>query len=114
MGKIDPDKLVDTVVCYVDSTIAMPLIASSPALARCKPRKPRRLYKRLPAMVDALRNEYRKTELYARHWGLGAKNADAKTPDVARLEKSPVGASLLRGQLNRDDLRRAGRLETPP
>jgi deoxyhypusine synthase len=87
-GKIDPDKLVDTVVCYVDSTIAMPLIASY-VLARCKPRKPRRLYKRLPAMVDALRNEYRKTELYARHWGPGAKNADAKTPDVARPKKSP-------------------------
>ena len=87
-GKIDPDKLVDTVVCYVDSTIAMPLIASY-VLARCKPRKPRRLYKRLPAMVDALRNEYRKTELYARHWGPGAKNADAKSPDVARPKKSP-------------------------
>ena len=38
-GKIDPEKLPDTVVCYVDSTIAMPLIASY-VLARCKPRKP--------------------------------------------------------------------------
>ena len=46
-GKIDPDQLPDTVVCYVDSTMAMPLIASY-VLARCKPRKPRRLYKRLP------------------------------------------------------------------
>ena len=27
-GKIDPDLLPDTVVCYVDSTMAMPLIAS--------------------------------------------------------------------------------------
>jgi hypothetical protein len=42
---------------------------ASYVLARCKPRKPRRLYKRLPAMVDALRTEYRKTELYARYWG---------------------------------------------
>ena len=67
-GKIDPDKLPDTVVCYVDSTIALPLIASY-VLARCKPRKPRRLFKRLPEMVEALRTEYRKTELYARYWG---------------------------------------------
>jgi deoxyhypusine synthase len=66
-GKIDPDKLPDTVVCYVDSTIALPLMASY-VQARCKPRKPRRLYQRLPEMVEKLRAEYRKTELYARHW----------------------------------------------
>ena len=43
--KIDPEKLPDCVVCYVDSTIALPLIAAY-VQARCKPRKPRRLYKR--------------------------------------------------------------------
>jgi deoxyhypusine synthase len=73
-GKIDPDKLPDTVVCYVDSTIAMPLMASY-VLARCKRRKPRRLYKRLPEMVEALRGEYRKTEMYARYWGHPEKAA---------------------------------------
>jgi deoxyhypusine synthase len=67
-GKIDPDKLPDTVVCYLDSTIALPLIASY-VLARCKPRKPRRLFKRLPEMVEALRVEYRKTSMYERYWG---------------------------------------------
>jgi deoxyhypusine synthase len=67
-GKIDPDKLPDTVVAYLDSTVAMPLMASY-VLARCKPRKPRRLYQRLPAMVESLRTEYRKTALYARYWG---------------------------------------------
>jgi deoxyhypusine synthase len=73
-GKIDPEKLPDTVVCYTDSTIAMPLIASY-VLARCKRRKPRRLYKRLPEMVESLRREYRKTELYARYWGQPDKAA---------------------------------------
>src|SRR5207253_595408 len=53
-GKIDPEKLPDTVVCYLDSTVAMPLIASY-VMAKCKPRKPRRLYKRLPEMVARLR-----------------------------------------------------------
>ena len=61
-GKIDPDKLPDTVVCYLDSTIALPLIASY-VLARCKPRKPRRLYKRCPR-GQALRAEYLKSDLY--------------------------------------------------
>ena len=67
-GKIDPDKLPDTVVCYLDSTVALPLIAAYVG-ARCRPREPRRLMKRMPAMVESLRAEYRKTELYRRHWG---------------------------------------------
>ena len=75
-GKIDPEKLPDTVVCYLDSTVALPLIASY-VLAKCKPRKPKRLYARLPEMVDKLREEYRKTALYARYWG---KPATAKRP----------------------------------
>jgi deoxyhypusine synthase len=76
-GKIDPEKLPDTVVCYLDSTVAMPLIASY-VLAKCKPRKPKRLVARLPQMVEALRTEYRKTDLYARYWGKPAKAAAAK------------------------------------
>jgi deoxyhypusine synthase len=66
-GKIDPDKLPDTVVAYIDSTVAMPIIASY-VLAKCKPRKPRRLFKRLPEVVEAMRAEYRKSPLYARYW----------------------------------------------
>jgi deoxyhypusine synthase len=77
-GKIDPEKLPNTVVCYVDSTVALPLIAAY-VLARCKPRKPRRLYRRLPELVAGLRDEYRKTELYARYWGDGGKTAAKKT-----------------------------------
>jgi deoxyhypusine synthase len=67
-GKIDPEKLPDCVVCYVDSTVAMPLMGAYVA-ARCKAREPRRLYKRLPEMVDKLRSEYKKTDLYKRYWG---------------------------------------------
>jgi deoxyhypusine synthase len=76
-GKIDPEKLPDTVVCYLDSTVAMPLIASY-VLAKCKPRKPKRLFARLPAMVEALRTEYRKTDLYARYWGKPAAKSARK------------------------------------
>ena len=67
-GKIDPDKLPDCVVCYLDSTVALPLIAAY-VQARCTPRKQRRLMARMPEMVEKLRGEYRKTELYKRHWG---------------------------------------------
>src|SRR5439155_2867676 len=41
-GKVDPDMLPDTVTCYIDSTVALPLITAY-ALASRKPRKPRRL-----------------------------------------------------------------------
>jgi deoxyhypusine synthase len=56
-GKIDPDKLPDTVVAYVDSTIAMPILASY-AMAKRRPRKLRRLYDRRDSMLEDLRKEY--------------------------------------------------------
>lgn len=56
-GKVDPNKLLDTVVAYVDSTIAMPLLTSY-VLAKRKPRKPKKLYLRLPSMLEALRKEH--------------------------------------------------------
>jgi deoxyhypusine synthase len=67
-GKIDPEKLPDCVVCYLDSTIAMPLMAAYVA-ARCQARQPRRLYDRMPELVEALRREYRQTDLYKKYWG---------------------------------------------
>jgi len=56
-GKIDPDRLPDAVVCYADTTIAMPLLTHY-ALAKHKPRKLKRLYDQRPQMVKALTREY--------------------------------------------------------
>ncbi|MDQ2931683.1 MAG: deoxyhypusine synthase [Gemmatimonadota bacterium] len=58
-GKIDPDKLPDAVVCYVDSTIALPLLTSY-ALAKRKPRKLKRLLDRRVANMARLRAEFEK------------------------------------------------------
>ena len=58
-GKIDPNKLPDTVVCYVDSTVALPLITAY-ALARRRPRKPRRLYDRREELMKILTDSYNK------------------------------------------------------
>jgi deoxyhypusine synthase len=52
-GKIDPAKLPDTVVAYVDSTIAMPIFTSY-ALARRKQRPVKRLYDRRSALMQRL------------------------------------------------------------
>jgi deoxyhypusine synthase len=59
-GKVDPDSLPDTVVAYVDSTIAMPIMTSY-ALAKRRPRKYKRLYERREALVERLRSEYFKS-----------------------------------------------------
>lgn len=58
-GKVDPDKLPDTVVAYLDSTIAMPIITSY-ALSKRKPRKLKQLYHRRAELVQNLRAEYLK------------------------------------------------------
>jgi deoxyhypusine synthase len=56
-GKVDPTRLPDAVVCYTDTTIAMPIFTHY-ALANHKPRKLRRLYDQRPNMVKALTREY--------------------------------------------------------
>ncbi len=58
-GKIDPDKLPDSVVCYVDSTVALPLITAY-ALNKRKPRNPRRLYEQRAEMLSQLTSAYQK------------------------------------------------------
>jgi deoxyhypusine synthase len=56
-GKVDPTKLPDAIVCYTDTTIAMPLLTHY-ALAKHKPRKLKRLYDQLPKIMKALTKEY--------------------------------------------------------
>ena len=58
-GKIDPSKLPDSVVCYVDATVALPLMTAY-ALNKRKPRKPRRLYEQREEMLAQLTSAYQK------------------------------------------------------
>jgi deoxyhypusine synthase len=56
-GKIDPDRLPDAVVCYLDTTIALPVMTSY-ALARHKARPLKRLYDHRQAMMTLLAAEH--------------------------------------------------------
>ena len=56
-GKVDPETLPDSVTCYTDSTIALPLLTAY-ARARHAPRPLRRLYDQLPNLYDTIRLEY--------------------------------------------------------
>ena len=55
-GKIDPDRLPDAVVCYLDTTVALPLLTAY-AHARHARRPLRRLYERRDEMMNLLRRE---------------------------------------------------------
>src|SRR3954453_15414799 len=57
-GKVDPQQLPNTVTCYVDSTVALPLLTAY-ALATRAPRAPRRLMDRLGALTTQLEEHYR-------------------------------------------------------
>ena len=56
-GKIDPDQLPGTVICYTDSTIGLPLLTAY-ALAKHAPRPLKRLYDRRAEMMEAFRRAY--------------------------------------------------------
>src|SRR5215471_3672315 len=58
-GKVDPDRLPDAVVCYVDSTVALPIITAY-ALAKHEPRAPKRLYDRRDDFMTLLLKEFKK------------------------------------------------------
>lgn len=55
-GKITPEMLPDTVVCYGDSTVYMPLLTAY-VLDSGVSRSPKRLYSRLDGMVRELRDD---------------------------------------------------------
>jgi deoxyhypusine synthase len=76
-GKVDPDKLPDAVVCYLDSTVALPLLTAY-AMATHAPRTPRRLFDRRDELIARLKDEYE------RAGGRGR----AQGPDTDMLERS--------------------------
>jgi deoxyhypusine synthase len=56
-GKVDPDMLPGTVVCYLDNTVSLPLLAAY-AKSRRGSRRPKRLYRKRGAMMKQLLAEY--------------------------------------------------------
>jgi deoxyhypusine synthase len=62
-GKIDPDMLPGTVVCYMDNTVSLPLLTAY-ALARHAPRPLKRLYSKREAMMNRLIEEYRSARAF--------------------------------------------------
>lgn len=74
-GKVQANMLKNHVVVYSDATIAAPLVFAN-ALSTRKPRKPKRLMRRLDALYENLRRAHQR-----RHPGSGAM------PDVGRAAR---------------------------
>ena len=93
-GKIDPSSLPACVVCYVDSTISLPLITAY-ALSKTTPRKLKRLYDAREKIYDKLRTEYFKhgtVEKIAHRTDLAGSKT--KKPKPRNLAKRSIGAGL--------------------
>lgn len=56
-GKVDPAQLPGTVVCYLDTTVGLPVLAAY-ALGKRKKRPLKRLYERRDGMLERLRAAY--------------------------------------------------------
>jgi len=60
-GKVDPEQLPDAVVCYADTTIALPLLTAYAVASRTS-RPPSRLYDRLEGLYHHLLEKYSTTK----------------------------------------------------
>lgn len=61
-GKVDPAELPSTIVCYTDSTIALPIMTAY-VINQCEPRPLKRLYDRREQLLDKLRSDYHAAQL---------------------------------------------------
>ncbi len=59
-GKVDPDMVPDSVVGYMDSAVALPLMTAY-LLNRCASREPKRLYEKRKQLYDKLALKYEQT-----------------------------------------------------
>jgi deoxyhypusine synthase len=83
-GKVDPDKLPGTVVCYCDSTIALPLLTAY-SLEKVQPRPLKRLYDRRQELMDKLKAAY--DEVQAKKTKTKSAKKDKKLKPKAKSKK---------------------------
>jgi deoxyhypusine synthase len=76
-GKVDPDKLPDSVVCYGDTTLVFPLVASY-VMTRCRPRPLKKLYGRLGPLMTTLTRDYDRRRHAGRRSERGTSGAGKK------------------------------------
>lgn len=76
-GKVDPARLPDSVVCYADSTVVFPLVASY-VLSRCRARPLKRLYARREELMRDLTGIYLRQRSAGKRSRRGTAGASTK------------------------------------
>lgn len=92
-GKVDPNELSNTVVCYTDSTIALPILTAY-VINQCPPRPLKRLFDRRDALLEDLRQAY-----------LAAKQQPTSAAQAIEPKSEPLVATYPCGT----PIRKAGR-----
>jgi deoxyhypusine synthase len=85
-GKVDPEELPSTIVCYTDSTIALPIMTAY-AINQCAPRPLKRLYDRREELLERLRLDYYAAQLKRPEQSTAGV---AQTVTQAALSRQPV------------------------
>ena len=84
-GKVDPDQLPDTVTCYLDSTVFLPILTVY-SQATHEPRKHKRLMDRLEGLTDGVLDDPR-----LRHDPNIVEDYDERPCDARRAGRSGAG-----------------------
>jgi deoxyhypusine synthase len=100
-GKVDPDELPNTIVCYTDSTIALPILTAY-VINQCSSRPLKRLYDRREAMLEQMRTDYLTAKLHQPEQptvevAKFAKQATQPAPTSAPVATYPCGTPIRNG-----------------
>lgn len=95
-GKVDPEELPNTVVCYTDSTIALPIFTAY-ILNKCPARPLKRLYDRRAELLDRLTQDYKiakSNQQNVRTVPLAAPQSAIEKQVVAPVATYPCGTPI--------------------
>jgi deoxyhypusine synthase len=88
-GKVDPEELPRTIVCYTDSTIALPIMTAY-VMSQCAPRPLKRLYDRREVLLERMRMDYFAAKLSQPEQSTVSV---AQTVTKAAIEREPLIAT---------------------
>ena len=94
-GKVDPDELPSTIVCYTDSTIALPIMTAY-VVNQCAPRPLKRLYDRRNEMMAKLRTDYEAAKANPAH-ALSTPIPVAESAERELVATYPCGTLIRNG-----------------
>jgi deoxyhypusine synthase len=96
-GKVDPEELPTTIVCYTDSTIALPIMTAY-ITNQCSPRPLKRLYDRREEMMAKLKADYEAAKANPAHQV--ATPIPVIEPERELVATYPCGTPIQNGHRN--------------